>query len=159
MSEAPDEPRWLDDAELSTWLHFAAVLVRVPGQLDRQLQQDSGLTLFEYQVMAGLSEAPERTLRLSVLAAFAEGQLPRLSQVAARLEKKGWLSRRTDPSDGRYTLATLTDQGMSKVVAAAPGHVATVRDLVFDRLTAAQARQLGEICRRIVRSSGDCRPS
>ncbi|MBO3743199.1 MarR family transcriptional regulator [Actinoplanes sp. NEAU-H7] len=94
--------------------------------------------------------SPERTLRMSVLAAFVEGSLSRLSPVVARLEKRDWVRRTPDPADGRYTLAILTDTGWDKVVAAAPGHVNEVRRLIFDALTKAQQRQLGEIGRRIL---------
>ena len=86
------------------------------------------------------------------LATLAEGSLPRLSQVAARLEQRGWVRRTPDPADGRYTLATLTGQGRAKVTEAAPGHVQQVRRLVFDPLTKAQSRQLREIGRRIIRA-------
>lgn len=143
------EPRWLDAEERQAWLALASIMSRLPAQLSRQLHRDAGLSLFEYQMMAGLSEAPERTLRMSRLAEFADGQLPRLSQAAARLEKRGWLTRRPDPEDGRSTLATLTDLGMAKLVAAAPGHVETVRELVFDRLTRAQVKQLRAIGARL----------
>lgn len=125
------------------------LIIRLPNLLDRQLQRDAGITHFEYQVMAGLSQAPERTMRMSALAGFTEGQLPRLSQVVARLEQRGWVSRRADPIDRRSTLATLTDAGMDKLVATAAGHVEEVRRLVFDSLTQAQVRQLREIGRRI----------
>jgi DNA-binding MarR family transcriptional regulator len=103
-------------------------------------------------VLALLSEAPGRTLRMSELAMMAEGSLPRLSQVTARLEQRGWVHRTPDPADGRYTLATLTGQGRAKVTQAAPGHVQEVRRLVFDPLTKAQSRQLREIGRRIIRA-------
>jgi DNA-binding MarR family transcriptional regulator len=125
------------------------VITRLPNVLDRQLQRDSGLTHFEYQVLAGLSQATDRTMRMSTLAEFTEGQLPRLSQVAARLEKRGWVIRRPDPTDRRSTLATLTDAGLDVLITAAPGHVEEVRRIVFDALTAAQVRQLHEIGRRI----------
>lgn len=142
-------PRWLSPAELEAWMATIGVITRLPNLLDRQLQRDSGLTHFEYQVLAGLSQAPDRELRMSTLAEFTEGQLPRLSQVATRLEKRGWITRRPDPADRRSTLATLTDAGMAMLVAAAPGHVEQVRRIVFDPLTAAQVRQLQEIGRRI----------
>ena len=103
-------------------------------------------------MLALLSEAPGRTLRMSELATLAEGSLPRLSQVVARLEQRGWVRRTPDPADGRYTLATLTDQGRAKVTEAAPGHVEEVRRLVFDPLTKTQSRQLREIGRRIMRA-------
>ena len=130
-----------------------SALRRLPVVLDTQLQRDAGINFFEYLVMAGLSEAPERTMRLSDIAARAEGSLPRLSQAIGRLETRGWVQRRPDPSDGRYTLGTLTEDGYDKIVATAPGHVEAVRQSVFDPLTKAQQRQLGEICRRIVRST------
>ena len=95
--DTPQEPRWLDAGEQQTWLALASVLMRLPAALDAQLQRDAGISHFEYQVMAGLSMSAERTLRMSVLAALAEGSLPRLSQVVGRLEKRGWVRRTPDP--------------------------------------------------------------
>ena len=145
------EPRWLDADEQQAWLALAGTINRLPAALDAQLRRDAGITHFEYQVLALLSDAPERTLRMSTLAAQAEGSLPRLSQVVVRMEQRGWVRRAPDPADGRYTLATLTETGWGKVVQAAPGHVAEVRRLVVDQLTKAQLRQLRDIGRRIRR--------
>ena len=137
---------------------------RVPGDRARAYRAAEGLAPearqgrgiggvdFEYQVLALLSEAPDRTLRMSELAMWAGSSLPRLSQVVARLEQRGWVRRTPDPGDGRYTLATLTGHGQAKVTQAAPGHVQEVRRLVFDPLTKTQSRQLGEIGRRITRA-------
>jgi DNA-binding MarR family transcriptional regulator len=146
------EPRWLSSEERSAWLTLASILIRLPLAMDAQLQRDAGISGFEYQVMAGLSEVPDRTMRMSELAVLTEGSLPRLSQVVGRLEKSGWARRTPDPTDGRYTLAILTDEGWEKVVEAAPGHVETVRTLVFDPLTKAQVRQLTGIGQRIMRA-------
>ncbi len=101
--------------------------------------------------MSVLSEAADRTRRMSELAALADGSLSRLSQVVSRLEARGWVRRWPDPTDGRYTLATLTDDGWDKVVEAAPKHVNEVRRAVFDPLTRAQVRQLTTIGQRILR--------
>jgi DNA-binding MarR family transcriptional regulator len=150
--ETPQQPRWLTGEEMQTWLALVGVLVRLPAALDAQLQRDSGISHFEYQVLAMLSESPERTRRMSELAAVANGSLSRLSHVVNRLEKRGWVRRTPDPSDGRYTLAVLTDEGCSKIVEAAPGHVAAVRALVFDPLAKAQTGQLREIGQRILRA-------
>lgn len=150
--DTPVEPRWLNDEERQAWLAFTGVLMRLPPLLDGQLQRDAGLSHFEYVVLAVLSEAPDRTRRMSDLAGFAESGLPRLSQVVARLEKRGWVRRSPHPTDGRTTLATLTEEGWKTIVDAAPGHVEAVRRLVFDPLTKTQSRQLGEICQRIMRS-------
>jgi DNA-binding MarR family transcriptional regulator len=144
------EPRWLTEEEQAIWIALGSVVFRLPGALDTQLQRDAGISHFEYVVMSVLSESPGRTLRMSELAVMAEAMLPRLSQVVARLERRGWVRRAPDPADGRYTLATLTDDGWEKVVATAPGHVETVRSLVFDPLTRTQLKQLREISRRIM---------
>ncbi len=144
------EPRWLDSAEQRDWLAFASMLVRLPNALDAQMQRDAGLSHYEYLVLSGLSMTAGRATRMSDLAVFTEASLSRLSNVAARLEKRGWLRRAPDPADGRYTLAILTDEGWEKVKASAPGHVEEVRRLVFDPLTKAQQRQLRELSRRIL---------
>ncbi|MCO4272973.1 MarR family transcriptional regulator [Pseudarthrobacter sp. HLT3-5] len=148
--ERAEEPRWLNGEERDVWLTLVAVIMKLPAALDAQLQHDAGMSHFEYMVLAGLSEAPARTRRMSDLAGFTESGLPRLSQVVSRLEKRGWVQRSTDPSDGRITLATLTDEGWTKITQTAPGHVEAVRALVFDPLTKAQSRQLGSIGKRIM---------
>jgi DNA-binding MarR family transcriptional regulator len=145
----PEIPRWLDDDERETWLQLTRLLVRLPAALDRQLRRDAGLTQFQYGVLAALSEQDDRRLRMGTLAGFADGSLSRLSQVVGRLESRGWVERCPDPSDGRSTIARLTDAGWDKVVATAPGHVAEVRRLVLDPLTTAQVQQLGRIGARI----------
>jgi len=151
MDDTP-EPRWLDQEERQAWIALISMLTRLPAALDAQLQRAAGISHFEYQVMVCLSESPDRTLRMSTLAMLVAGSLPRLSQVASRLEKRGWVRRVPDPHDGRYTLAILTDQGLAKVMQTAPGHAAEVRRLVFDPLTKPQVRQLHQISRRIVRA-------
>ena len=146
------EPRWLDHDEQQNWLAFSYLLLKLPAALDAQTQRDSGISNFEYLVLAGLSMTPERTLRMSDLAEFTASSLSRLSNVITRLEKRGWIRRTPDPRDGRYTLAILTSSGRDKIVASAPGHVEDVRRLVLDPLTKTQQRQLGEIARRIMRA-------
>ncbi|WP_066460666.1 MarR family winged helix-turn-helix transcriptional regulator [Sanguibacter suarezii] len=148
-------PEALTGDDLETWAALATVLEWLPAALDTQLQRDAEVTYFEYGVLYALAEAPEHTLRMSVLASYANSSLSRLSRAASRLEAKGWLERTTDPTDGRYTRATLTEAGLRKVGEATPGHVATVHRLVLDPLTKAQARQLREISRRITRSIRD----
>jgi DNA-binding MarR family transcriptional regulator len=150
--DAPPEPRWLDAEEQQAWIALASTLIRLPAALDAQLRRDAGISHFEYQALAMLSQAPDGTLRMRVLATQTEGSLPRLSQVVARLEQRGWVHRTPDPGDGRATLATLTDKGRAKVTEAAPGHVEEVRRLVFDPLTKPQSRQLREIGGRIMRA-------
>jgi DNA-binding MarR family transcriptional regulator len=136
---------WLTDDELDAWVKLVAVVELLPGVLDSQLRRDAGLSHFEYFVLAMLSEAPERTLRMTALARRTNATLPRLSHVVRRLEDRDLVERFPCPEDGRATNARLTETGLAEVVAAAPGHVATVREHVIDALTPAQVRQLRAI--------------
>lgn len=142
--------RWLSDRELSAWIRFIAVVELLPGVLDSQLRRDSGLTHFEYMVLAMLSEAPDRTLRMTGLAARTNATLARLSHVVSRLEDRGLVERASCPEDRRATNAHLTDEGWAVIVAAAPGHVETVRRNVIDALTPEQVGQLEEIAEAVL---------
>jgi DNA-binding MarR family transcriptional regulator len=145
---------WLDDDQQRAWRRFAAVMMLLPGGLEAPLQREEDLTLFGYQVLAMLSESPDRCLRMSELAAASNGSQSRLSHLVARLEERGYLRRERVAEDGRGQVAVLTDHGYAKVVAAAPGHVAAVRRLVFDALTREQVRGLDEICGAILARLG-----
>jgi DNA-binding MarR family transcriptional regulator len=138
-----------DDDRLAVWASVATMIERLPTALDAQLQRDSGLTHFELGVLTALDTAPERTLRMSTIAAYASCTLSRLSRAVGRLEKPGWVRRFPDPADGRFTLAALTEAGHDKVTSATPGHRELIDRVVFGALTQAQVRQLGEISRRI----------
>ncbi|MGJ3561840.1 MarR family winged helix-turn-helix transcriptional regulator [Streptomyces sp. INA 01156] len=118
--ESEQEARWLAPEESEAWLALWTMTVWLPVRLDAQLRQDSALSLPEYHALSQISMAPDRTLRLSELAAVANMTLSHLSRVVSRLEKAGWVRRVPDPTDGRYTLARLTDEGWHKVAAAAP---------------------------------------
>lgn len=136
------ETPWLTEDERATWLRLVAVVELLPGVLDSQLRSEAGLTHFEYFVVAMLSESPERTLRMTSLAQRTNATLPRLSHVVRRLEGRGLVERFPCPDDGRATNARLTRAGWDAVVAAAPGHVDTVRRHVLDPLTPDQLEQL-----------------
>ena len=78
--------------QLQAWRAFSAMMVILSAELDAQMQRREGLNEFEYNVMAGLSEAPGRTVRISQLAAATNGSLSRLSHLISRLEARGWAS-------------------------------------------------------------------
>lgn len=145
MTAPKHEPRWLSADELRSWIRFTAVLELLPGVLDSQLQRDAGLTHFDYFVLAMLSEAPDRTLRMSGLAARTNATLSRLSHVVSRLEDRGFVERHPSRDDRRATDASMTETGWRKLVATAPSHVETVRTHVIDALSAEQVESLGEI--------------
>ena len=145
---------WLTDEQQAAWRPLVALLLRLPAALDAQLQRDAGLNHFDYLVLSGLSEAPDRTLRMSELAATANSSMSRLSHVVSRLEAKGWVRREACPGDGRAINAILTDDGWQKVVETAPGHVAAVRELLVEPLSDEEFRRLGSIAARVLAAQG-----
>ena len=148
--------RWLDEDELRAWLRLAGVMLKLSPALDSQLQRDCDLTHFDYLCLAMLSEAEDRTLPMSELAAVVNASLSRLSHVVTKLERRGWVARRASPASRRVTLVSLTEEGWQVLAAAAPGHVETVRSLVFDGLSrddvAALERIAGHVVDRIEQS-------
>lgn len=145
------EPRWLSPDERAAWISLAWLMIKLPGEFDAQLQRDSGISLFEYLVLSALSMSHDRCLRMSDLAQHVNGSVSRLSNVAKRLEQRGWISRAPSAENGRYIEATLTEEGMAVVEKAAPGHVAATRRYVFEALTPEQVTQLRDIGRQIAR--------
>jgi DNA-binding MarR family transcriptional regulator len=141
--------RWLTDAEQRTWRAFLEATQRLNLQLDRELWQQAGMPLAYYQILAMLSEAPDRTLRMSDLAHRTWSSRSRLSHAVDRLEENGWVRRVRCPTDKRGSFAVLTDAGFATLQAAAPAHVDSVRRHLFDQLSPDQVRALGEISARI----------
>ncbi|MFL1377722.1 MULTISPECIES: MarR family winged helix-turn-helix transcriptional regulator [unclassified Nocardiopsis] len=143
------ELRWLDEQEKAAWTGLISLVLLLPSKLESPLRQENGLTLFEYLVLSHLSEAPQRKLRMGELAFLASGSLSRLSNVVKRCEQRGWVVRTPDPSDGRYTLAELTDVGFDIVHQAAPTHLRSVRSIVLDSLNATDQKALARIAEKL----------
>lgn len=134
---------------MAVWLELMRVVFVLPSELDAQLRRDSGLTLYEYLVMAILSEQPGWRLGLKDLSVLTNGSLSRLSHVVTRLEKAAMVKRETNPHNGRLTDAILSDRGHEAIADAAGGHVAKARALVFDHLSHRQVDQLLPIIDKI----------
>ncbi len=140
--EAP--VRWLTPEQQLSWRSYLLGAARLTEVLSRELDEDAGLSLSEYEILVRLSEAPEHTARMSELATSLVHSRSRLTHTVSRLERRGLVERRTCASDGRGVNATMTPEGYALLVAAAPGHVRAVRENLVDVLSEAQLRALGE---------------
>ena len=141
---------WLDSEERAAWMTLIAMLMAVPAAIDAQLKRDSGLNFFEYSILSSLSRPAEHAVQMSNLAMLAGGSLSRLSHAVSRLERQGYVTRRSNTvNESRCIEAVLTEEGMAALVAAAPDHVREARRLVFDRLSPAQVRQLQRIAHEL----------
>ena len=144
--------RWLTDDEQRAWRSYLEATTLLFDALDRRLQRDAAIPHGYYEILVRLSEAENRTIRMSELADRTRSSRSRLSHAVARLEERGWVERRNCPADKRGQLAVLTNEGLAALSAAAPDHVSAVRQYVIDQLTPDQVIQLDEIGRAIVAS-------
>ncbi|WP_416404056.1 MarR family winged helix-turn-helix transcriptional regulator [Arthrobacter sp. LFS091] len=144
------QPRWLNADERRAWLALLSINTLLPSALDTQLQSAGKLSLFDYNVLAMLSETEGRYLPMSELAARTSASLSRLSHVVTKLQKRGWVERQAHPGDARVTVAHLTEAGMSTIVSLAPGHVEAVRTLMLDSLSPEDVADLARIGEKIV---------
>jgi len=142
--------KWLTHEQDTTWRSFGFMFQTLHSALENQLKQDSDLSFIEYYSLARLSEETNHRLRMSELARECNASLSRLSHLIKRLEARGLVRREPDPTDGRFTVAILTNAGHKKRLASAPGHVDCVRQLVVGDFTAAEQAQLRDMSDRIV---------
>jgi DNA-binding MarR family transcriptional regulator len=140
---AGEEPRWLSAEEQCHWRTFLSATSALFDALDRQMQADSGFPHAYYEVLVHLSESPGRRLRMSELADRVVSSRSRITHTVGRMEDRGLVTREACVDDGRGVLCVLTDAGFARLEATAPGHVETVRTLVFDPLERPDAENLG----------------
>ncbi|MCZ2830498.1 MarR family transcriptional regulator [Modestobacter sp. VKM Ac-2986] len=147
----PAQPRWLDAEEQKAWRAWLYSTTLLQDRLERDLTHSAGVSSAYYEILVQLSEAPERRMRMSQLADRCLASRSRLSHAVSRLEERGWVAREVCVEDGRGQLAVLTDQGMAALVEAAPVHVASVREHLFDQLSPAQIAAMRDIGETLLR--------
>jgi len=140
-----DAPRWLDDDEMRAWLGYRRMRQLLDARIDKDLADEAGLSGRDYDVMSQLGDDPDSRVRVGDLSAALRWSRSRLSHHLTRMETRGLVRREDDPEDGRGAWIALTDAGRASLVAAAPGHVASVRRHLIDLLTPEQVRVLGDI--------------
>ena len=142
--------QWLTAEEQRAWRAYLRAGTLLTARLNRQLQADSGLSLPEYEVLVRLSEAPDGSLRPFQLGQALDWEQSRLSHLLSRMTRRGFITRQDCPSDRRGAVVVLTGPGRAAIESAAPGHVATVRRLVFDQMDGAQAAVFGQVFEAIL---------
>ena len=144
-----DEP-WLPDEQQQVWRAFLRMSGELNERIERDLQQAAGMPHAYYLILAMLSEAPGRQLRMNQLADVVRASQSRVSHAIARLEEAGWVQRMPAPGDRRGQIAELTDAGFERLVEVAPSHAETVRSIMFDPLSPEQLQSFDDICRTIL---------
>ncbi len=141
-------PKWLTPSEMVAWRTYIIASRQLLAALDADLKEHD-LTLPDYEILALLSDAPDRQMRMSELAKIALLSRSRLSHRMKVMEKAGWLKREPCPVDKRGYFAVMTPKGWKAIVAAAPDHVQSVRARFVDHLTKADQQVIAQIFERI----------
>jgi len=142
------EPRWLSPTEMAAWRRYIVASRRLLEALDTDLDQHD-LSMADYEILAQLSDAPERRMRMAELAEIAMLSRSRLSHRMKVMEEAGWVRREACPDDKRGFFAVMTAKGLKAIVAAAPDHVASVRSRFVDKLSKADQIVLAQIFERV----------
>ncbi len=146
---------WLTEAQQQTWRTYLAMNAALNARIERDLQQAAGMPHAYYLILAMLSEAPGRSLRMNQLAEIVLASQSRLSHAVARLEDHGWVRREQAAGDRRGQVAILTDAGHQRLVEVAPSHAETVRSTMFDALSNEQVDAFGTICETVLNEMKD----
>ena len=151
-------PRWLNPAEMKAWRSYIIASRRLLEALDNDLEGHD-LSIPDYEILAQLSDAPDRRMRMSELASITLLSRSRLSHRITVMEKAGWVKREACPTDKRGFFAVMTPKGWKAIVAAAPDHVASVRSRFLEHLSTEDQKVLSEIFSRVeasFRSESSC---
>jgi len=141
--------KWLTPEQQINWRAWLSASQLLNDRLSRELNEQHGLTMADYEILVRLSEATDRRLRMSELADTTLSSRSRLSHQIDRMEKAGFVERQVCADDRRGAFAAMTDHGWQTLVAAAPDHVASVRHHLVDQLSASDFDALGAACRQV----------
>lgn len=144
---------WLTDEQQKTWRAYLAGVARIDTHLDAELRP-FGLDLGEYEILVNLSEADQRSMRMSDLALAVRQSRSRLTHTVTRMEKKGLIERGACPEDRRGVVAILTDAGHELLVRAAPAHVRSVRECFVDVVAPDDFAAIGRAMAAVVAVGG-----
>jgi DNA-binding MarR family transcriptional regulator len=129
---------WLSDEQQQAWRNYLAMSGALQAAMNRQLQRDCGLSLADYDVLVALDE--REVCRMNELGERLGWEQSRLSHQLRRMRSRGLVGRRGADDDRRGATVELTTAGRSALESAAAGHVALVREVVFDGVRAADVR-------------------
>lgn len=137
---APVEAHWLDDLEQATWRRWLRAHLLLAATLQREMAQQSGMSMQDFEVLVLLTDSPDQRLRISKLALGLQWEKSRLSHHLARMVRRGLVTREGCSSDGRGAFIAVTPAGREAIEAAAPSHVQLVREVFFESMSSQDQR-------------------
>jgi DNA-binding MarR family transcriptional regulator len=136
---------WLSADEEQVWRRWLRLNAALSATLQRELQDDAGLSMPDFDVLVHLTDSPDGRVRVTDLARLLLWERSRVSHHARRMQSRGMVDRTECAEDGRGAFIAVTPAGRAAIEQAAPGHVQAVRRLVFDALNPDDVARLGTV--------------
>ncbi len=143
---------WLDDEQQRIWRNWLRLNNELTATLAREMAATSDLSMADFGVLVQLTDVPDGRVRISELADNLMWERSRVSHQLKRMQARGLVERSECVEDGRGSFVGITRAGRDAIEGAAPGHVAAVRRLVIDHLTADEFADLGRLVDRLLES-------
>jgi DNA-binding MarR family transcriptional regulator len=150
MAGMSSDVRWLTAAEERVWRRWLTLNARLSATLHRELQDDAGLSMPDFEVLVHLTDSPEGRIRVTDLARLLQWERSRVSHHVTRMARRRLVQRVECAEDGRGAFIVITPQGRAAIEQAAPGHVTTVRRLIFDALSPEEVDAFATLIERVL---------
>jgi DNA-binding MarR family transcriptional regulator len=134
-----------EDLEQRAWRALVRTHSRVSRALDRELVEQTGLSLRAYQVIDRLARTEGGEMRMSELAYAVLLSASGMTRLADQLGARGLLERRQDRADARGHFAVLTEKGRALSLRAADIYQAAVRDHFGAHVTDAELYVVSQV--------------
>ena len=154
MGEMDFEVRWLTAQEEHLWRGWLKLNTELASKLQRELQEDAGLSTQDYEVLVHLTDNSEGRVRVTELAGLLQWERSRVSHHIKRMERRGLVERMECSVDGRGAFVAITARGRAAIEEAAPGHVMAVRRLMFDVLSEEEKAALAAVVDKLLAHGG-----
>jgi DNA-binding MarR family transcriptional regulator len=150
------EPDRLDANELRAWRGLLQAHASLVKRLDAELEAQHGLPLTSYEVLVRLNEADGCRMRMHDIASSVWLSRSGLTRLIDRLERDGFVTRKSCPHDARGAFAVLTDAGREKLAEAEQTQMAGVRRLFLTHFSEEELAQLSEMWERVLPQDATC---
>jgi DNA-binding MarR family transcriptional regulator len=157
MVDMSSAVQWLTAQEEHLWRGWLKLNAALASTLQRELQEDVGLSMPDFEVLVHLTDNPDGRVRVTELARLLQWERSRVSHHIKRMERRGLVGRVECSEDGRGAFVVITPQGRAAIEEAAPGHVMAVRRLMFDALSEEEKATLAAVIDKLLARTDQAR--
>ena len=134
---------------LGAWRSLLRAHATLMRQLETDIEQQTGLALADYDVLAQLAIA-DGELRMTELANRALISRSGMTRRVARLVDEGLVRRSEANADGRGVVVALTDAGVARLTETAPAHAHGIAKYFVARLSDQELAVLEEALGKVI---------